>query len=64
MKPEWRHTRVEALRYLEHFEAAENSNLKHGEAGFILESNRDMNSGLEAMNGRVVKKHRVYERPL
>jgi hypothetical protein len=23
-----------------------------------------MNAGLEAMNGRVVKKHRVYERTL
>jgi GNAT superfamily N-acetyltransferase len=64
VKPAWRHTGVAALLYLEHFEAAANSNLKHGEAGFILETNRDMNAGLEAMNGRVVKKHRVYERAL
>jgi hypothetical protein len=64
VKPSWRHTGVAALLYLEHFEAAANSNLKHGEAGFILETNRDMNAGLEAMNGRVVKKYRVYERAL
>jgi GNAT superfamily N-acetyltransferase len=64
VKPEWRHTGVAALLYLEHFEAAAHSNLKHGEAGFILETNRDMNAGLEAMNGRVVKKYRVYERAL
>jgi GNAT superfamily N-acetyltransferase len=64
VKPAWRHTGVAALLYLEHFEAAANSNLKHGEAGFILETNRDMNAGLEAMNGRVVKKYRVYERAL
>ena len=38
--------------------------LKYGEAGFILETNHAMNSGLEAMNGRVVKKYRVYERKL
>src|SRR6202000_1946131 len=35
VKPEWRHTGVAALLYLEHFEAAANSNLKHGEAGVI-----------------------------
>jgi hypothetical protein len=64
VKPEWQHTGVAALLYVEHFEAAANSNLKHGEAGFILETNHAMNSGLEAMNGRVVKKYRVYERAL
>jgi GNAT superfamily N-acetyltransferase len=64
VKPEWQRTGVAALLYLEHFEAAAHSNLKHGEAGFILETNRDMNAGLEAMNGRVVKKYRVYERAL
>jgi GNAT superfamily N-acetyltransferase len=64
VKPEWQHTGVAALLYVEHFEAAARSNLKHGEAGFILETNHAMNSGLEAMNGRVVKKYRVYERAL
>ncbi len=64
VKPEWQRTGVAALLYVEHFEAAARSNLKHGEAGFILETNKDMNSGLEAMNGRVVKKYRVYERAL
>ena len=64
VKPEWQHTGVAALLYVEHFEAAANSHLKHGEAGFILETNHAMNAGLEAMNGRVVKKYRVYERKL
>jgi hypothetical protein len=64
VKPEWQHTGVAALLYVEHFEAAARTHLKHGEAGFILETNHAMNSGLEAMNGRVVKKYRVYERPL
>jgi GNAT superfamily N-acetyltransferase len=64
VKPEWQHTGVAALLYVEHFEAAARSNLKHGEAGFILETNHAMNSGLEAMNGRIVKKYRVYERAL
>jgi GNAT superfamily N-acetyltransferase len=64
VKPEWQHTGVAALLYVEHFEAAARTRLKHGEAGFILETNHAMNSGLEAMNGRVVKKYRVYERAL
>jgi GNAT superfamily N-acetyltransferase len=64
VKPEWQHTGVAALLYVEHFEAAARTRLKHGEAGFILETNHAMNSGLEAMNGRVVKKYRVYERVL
>jgi GNAT superfamily N-acetyltransferase len=64
VKPEWQHTGVAALLYVEHFEAASRSRMKHGEAGFILETNHAMNSGLEAMNGRIVKKYRVYERVL
>jgi GNAT superfamily N-acetyltransferase len=64
VKPEWQHTGVAALLYVEHFEAAARSRLKHGEAGFILETNKAMNAGLEAMNGRIVKKYRVYERKL
>lgn len=64
VKPEYQHTGVAALLYMEHFEAATRSPLKHGEAGWILETNKDMNSGLEAMNGRVVKRYRMYERAL
>jgi hypothetical protein len=32
--------------------------------GWILETNRGMNRGMEAMNGRVVKRYRMYERTL
>jgi GNAT superfamily N-acetyltransferase len=64
VKPEHQHTGVAALLYVEHFNAAAISPLKGGEAGFILETNRSMNSGLEAMNARVVKKYRVYRRGL
>ena len=30
----------------------------------ILESNTAMNRGMEAMNGRIVKRYRLYEKPL
>jgi GNAT superfamily N-acetyltransferase len=62
--PEYQHTGVAAALYIEHFDVAERTNQKAGEAGFILETNTSMNRGLEAMGGRVVKRYRVYERVL
>jgi hypothetical protein len=62
--PEFEHTGVAAALYLEHFDVAARSREKHGEAGFILETNSSMNRALEAMGGRIVKRWRVYERAL
>jgi GNAT superfamily N-acetyltransferase len=62
--PAYEHMGVGAALYLEHFEVAERVRQKHGEAGFILESNHGMNRALEAMGGRIVKRWRVYERAL
>lgn len=62
--PEHQHTGAAALLYMEHYDMAEKTPQKWGEAGFILENNRNMNRGLEAMGGQVVKRHRVYERTL
>jgi GNAT superfamily N-acetyltransferase len=62
--PEYQHTGVAAALYLEHFDTAERSRQKAGEASFILEVNTSMNRGLEAMGGRLVKRWRVYERLL
>jgi hypothetical protein len=36
--------------------------VKGGETGWILETNTAMNRGMEAMNGKIVKRYRVYER--
>jgi GNAT superfamily N-acetyltransferase len=60
--PEYQHTGVAASLYLEHFEMAARTQIKHGEAGWILETNRSMNRALEAMGGRIVKRCRMYER--
>jgi GNAT superfamily N-acetyltransferase len=62
--PEYEHMGVAAALYLEHFETATRVRQKHGEAGFILETNHSMNRALEAMGGHVVKRWRVYERTL
>jgi GNAT superfamily N-acetyltransferase len=62
--PEYQHTGVAAALYMEHFAVAARTHRKYGEAGWILESNRAMNRGLQAMGGKIVKRYRVYERLL
>jgi len=63
VKPEFQHTGVAAQLYVEHFDLAEAHPLIYGgEMGWILETNKAMNRGMEAMNGRIVKKYRIYER--
>jgi GNAT superfamily N-acetyltransferase len=64
VKPEYQHTGVAAALYVEHFDESARSRIKWGEMGWILETNRAMNRGMEAMNGRLVKRYRVYEREL
>jgi GNAT superfamily N-acetyltransferase len=64
VKPEYQHTGVAAKLYVEHFNAAAVRPQSGGEMGWILETNTAMNRGMEAMGGRVVKRYRVYERPL
>jgi GNAT superfamily N-acetyltransferase len=65
VKPSYQHTGVAAKFYVEHFDESERSkNIKGGETGWILEVNKAMNRGMEAMGGRIVKTYRLYERPL
>jgi hypothetical protein len=62
VKPEYQHTGVAAALYVQHFNLAAVTPIKWGEMGWILENNRAMNRGMEAMNGRIVKRYRMYER--
>jgi hypothetical protein len=65
VKPAFQHTGAAAALYVEHFDTAErHARIKGGEMGWILETNRAMNRGMEAMNGRVVKRYRVFGRDL
>ncbi len=64
VKPEYQHTGVAAALYVEHFDESARSTIKWGEMGWILETNRAMNRGMQAMNGRIVKRYRLYERAL
>jgi len=64
VKPEFQHTGVAARLYVEHFDTSARTPIKGGEMGWILEDNDAMNRGMEAMNGRVVKRYRVFQRVL
>jgi GNAT superfamily N-acetyltransferase len=64
VKPAYQHTGVAAALYVEHFNMAVARPQKWGEMGWILETNRAMNSAMEAMHGRIVRRYRVYEQVL
>ena len=65
VKPKFQHTGAAAALYVEHFDtSARHPRIKGGEMGWILETNRGMNRGMEAMHGRIVKRYRIYGRPL
>ncbi len=64
VKPEYQSTGVAAKLYVEHFDMAAITPQTGGEMGWILETNKSMNRGMEAMGGRIVKRYRVYERVL
>jgi GNAT superfamily N-acetyltransferase len=59
--PEYQHTGVAAQLYMEHYDMADKGRIKTGEAGWILETNKSMNRGLEAMGGKIVKRMRLYD---
>lgn len=62
VKPEFQHTGIAAKLYIEHFETSDRLGGITGEAGWILETNIAMNRALEAMNGRMIRRLRMYER--
>ena len=64
VKPAYQHTGVAAGFYIEHFRQSERSRIKWGEGGWVLENNKGLNRGMEALGGRIDKKYRVYERAL
>jgi hypothetical protein len=64
VKPAYQHTGVAAGFYIEHFRESELSRIKWGEGGWVLETNKGLNRGMEALGGRIDKKYRVYEREL
>jgi GNAT superfamily N-acetyltransferase len=65
VKHDYRHSGVAAGLYLKHLQtAAAPGKIEGGEMGWILETNGPMNRAMEGMGGKVVKKYRIYEKPL
>jgi GNAT superfamily N-acetyltransferase len=64
VKHAYRHTGVAAGLYLEHLAHADPERIDRGEMGWILEVNEPMNRAMEGMGGKIVKKYRLYEKPL
>jgi GNAT superfamily N-acetyltransferase len=64
VKPEYQHTGVAAKLFIEHFDTADRTVSKSGHCAWLLETNRAINAGMEAMGLEVNKRYRMYERPL
>jgi hypothetical protein len=64
VKPAYQHTGVAAGFYMEHFAMAARTPIKRGDGGWVLETNKGLNRGMEALGGRVVKRYRLYQRVL
>jgi GNAT superfamily N-acetyltransferase len=64
VKPAFQHTGIAAALYIKHLEEASPDGVYGGETGWILEVNEPMNRAMEGMGGKVVKRYRLYERPL
>jgi GNAT superfamily N-acetyltransferase len=64
VRPAYQHTGVAAALYRDIWDTVFRRGLKRVETGWILESNEAMNRAMEALTGRIVKRYRIYERPL
>jgi hypothetical protein len=65
VKTDYRHSGVAAGLYLKHLEtAARPGTIEGGDMGWILETNKPMNRAMEGMGGKVVKRYRIFEKPL
>jgi hypothetical protein len=64
VKPAYQHTGVAAALYRDVWDSVFRRNMKRAETGWILEVNDAMNRAMEALTGRIVKRYRIYERPL
>jgi GNAT superfamily N-acetyltransferase len=64
VKPAYQHAGVAAALYRDVWTACERGGIRRVETGWILEVNDAMNRAMEALTGRIVKRYRIYERPL
>jgi hypothetical protein len=62
--PEYRRMGLDVCFYVRTFETGRRKGIQRGEASWILENNDLMNRALLHINGKVFRKHRLYEKKL
>jgi GNAT superfamily N-acetyltransferase len=62
VKPQYQHLGIAAACYVEHI--TDTGRIRGGETGWILETNEPMNRAMEGMNGKIVKRYRLFEKLL
>ena len=61
---EYRKLGIDVVFYAMNMETARNKKIKHAEASWILESNKEMNSPLLSINAKPYKKYRIFEKKI
>lgn len=64
VKREYRHTGTAAAFYAETWRECLRRPIRRAETGWILETNEPMNRAMVALGGDVIKRYRIYERPI
>jgi hypothetical protein len=64
VKREHQHTGTAAAMYIDLWDTCLRRGMAGGEAGWILEVNEPMNRAMSVSGGEIVKRYRVYEKPL
>jgi GNAT superfamily N-acetyltransferase len=64
IKPEYQHTGVAAALAVRMRESLRVSRIDFGELGWILETNEATNTIAKRMNGQIVKRYRIYKKPV
>ncbi|MEZ5074339.1 MAG: hypothetical protein R2691_05830 [Solirubrobacterales bacterium] len=60
VKPGYQHTGVAAALFKRHYDMAEQTPQYKGENGWVLETNKPVNRGMEATGAEIVKTYRIY----
>jgi len=62
--PEYRRSGLDVCFYVRTYQTAQRKKIQRAEASWILEDNDLMNRALLQINGKVYRKHRIYEKAL
>jgi GNAT superfamily N-acetyltransferase len=64
VKPGFEHTGVAAALYAHIWRTVQAHGISRAETGWVLETNRAMNSAMRSLGGDIVKRYRIYQMPL